>query len=116
MDSLKKYNIQKFAAQYLQLARKAAESAGYNPALLDFSDRKEYKLMYDNSYYFGRNPYGDFLIYSILAAIGENPKYTRQYAKIKRSGYLARSAKIPGDWRTNKFSANNLARAILWSL
>lgn len=34
--------------------------------------------------------------------------------KTKRKNYLARSAKIRGDWAKDKYSANNLARKLLW--
>jgi predicted nucleic acid-binding protein len=32
----------------------------------------------------------------------------------RRKSYLARSAGIKGDWRDDKWSANNLARELLW--
>ena len=32
----------------------------------------------------------------------------------KRKNYLTRSGKIKGDWKKNKYSANNLARNVLW--
>lgn len=115
MESLKKYNIQKYAAQYLQLARQYAKKSGYDPIKLEFSLRKEYKLMYDNRYHFGRTPYSDFLLYTILAQLKAAPKYTSQYAASRRESYLARSAEIPGNWKDDKFSANNLARKILWA-
>ena len=31
-----------------------------------------------------------------------------------RANYLKRSAGIRGNWRNNKYSANNLSRTILW--
>ena len=31
-----------------------------------------------------------------------------------RQNYLTRTASMKGDWKTNKYSANNLSRAILW--
>jgi len=109
------------------MARQYAKKAGYDPLKLEFSSRKEYKLMYDNRYHFGRAPYGDFLIYTILSQLNAPlkkghtpkesaaPKYTSQYAALKRAAYLARSAAIQGDWKDDKFSANNLARRILWA-
>ena len=33
----------------------------------------------------------------------------------RKKSYLARSAGIQGDWKKNKYSANSLARALLWS-
>jgi hypothetical protein len=32
----------------------------------------------------------------------------------RRRNYMARSGGIAGDWRSNKYSANNLSRRILW--
>lgn len=40
--------------------------------------------------------------------------YTKHRNTKRRSNYLRRSAKIKGNWKNNKFSANNLARNILW--
>jgi len=40
--------------------------------------------------------------------------YTRHKNKARRTSYLARSRKIRGDWKQNKYSPNNLAIHILW--
>lgn len=40
--------------------------------------------------------------------------FTRHRDPERRRRYLVRSARIRGDWRANKYSANNLARRILW--
>jgi len=40
--------------------------------------------------------------------------YTKHADEARRKSYLARSAGIKGDWRNDKWSANNLARALLW--
>ena len=40
--------------------------------------------------------------------------YTKHGDEAKRKSYLARSGAIKGDWRDDKWSANNLARALLW--
>jgi len=40
--------------------------------------------------------------------------YTKHKDKKRRKNYLTRSGKIKGDWKTNKYSANNLARRVLW--
>lgn len=40
--------------------------------------------------------------------------YTKHKNKTRRKNYLTRSGKIKGDWKKNKYSANNLARHILW--
>jgi hypothetical protein len=40
--------------------------------------------------------------------------YTRHRNKTRRKNYLTRSGKIKGDWAKDKYSANNLARRLLW--
>ena len=40
--------------------------------------------------------------------------YTRHKDKTRRRNYLNRSKYIRGNWKTNKYSANNLSRNILW--
>ena len=40
--------------------------------------------------------------------------FTKHADEAKRRSYLARSAGIKGDWRDDKWSPNNLARALLW--
>ena len=40
--------------------------------------------------------------------------YSKHRDLKRRRNYLARSAGIKGAWKKNKFSANNLARHLLW--
>ena len=40
--------------------------------------------------------------------------FTKHGDEARRKSYLARSAGIRGDWRDDKWSANNLARALMW--
>ncbi len=40
--------------------------------------------------------------------------YTKHRNKTRRKNYRTRSAKIRGDWKLDKYSANNLARQVLW--
>ena len=40
--------------------------------------------------------------------------FTKHGDEARRKSYLARSAGIKGDWRDDKWSANQLARALLW--
>jgi hypothetical protein len=49
--------------------------------------------------HFGQIPYEDM---------------TKHNDKTRRRNYLIRSGRIRGDWRKHKYSANNLARKILW--
>ena len=40
--------------------------------------------------------------------------YTKHKNKTRRKNYLTRSGKIKGEWAKDKYSANNLARRLLW--
>ena len=40
--------------------------------------------------------------------------YTKHRNKTRRRNYRTRSGRINGDWKSNKYSANNLARNLLW--
>lgn len=40
--------------------------------------------------------------------------YTRHKDKMRRHNYLTRTANMRGNWKKNKYSANNLSRKITW--
>jgi hypothetical protein len=40
--------------------------------------------------------------------------YTKHQNKTRRRNYRNRSGKIRGNWKSDKYSANNLARNLLW--
>lgn len=40
--------------------------------------------------------------------------FTKHGDEARRKSYLARSGAIKGNWRDDKWSANNLARELLW--
>ena len=40
--------------------------------------------------------------------------YTRHKDKTRRHNYLTRTANMRGNWKKNKYSANNLSRKITW--
>jgi hypothetical protein len=40
--------------------------------------------------------------------------YTKHHDKTRRRNYLTRTKSMRGDWKNNKYSANNLSRNILW--
>ena len=40
--------------------------------------------------------------------------YTKHKDKNRRKNYLTRTKFMRGDWKNNKYSANNLSRNILW--
>jgi len=42
--------------------------------------------------------------------------YTHHLNLERRHNYLVRSAGIKGDWKQNKYSANNMSRHILWEV
>lgn len=40
--------------------------------------------------------------------------YTKHHDKKRRKNYLTRTKSMRGNWKKNKYSANNLSREILW--
>ena len=40
--------------------------------------------------------------------------YTKHNNKTRRKNYLRRTANMRGNWKKDKYSANNLARNLLW--
>ena len=40
--------------------------------------------------------------------------YTKHHDKKRRKNYLTRTKSMRGDWKNNRYSANNLSREILW--
>jgi len=40
--------------------------------------------------------------------------YTKHMNLKRRKNYLTRTAKMRGNWKRNKYSANNLSRNVLW--
>ena len=40
--------------------------------------------------------------------------YTKHKDKSRRRNYLTRTKYMKGDWKNNRYSANNLSRNILW--
>ena len=40
--------------------------------------------------------------------------YTKHKDEKRRKSYLARAKGIKGDWKNNKYSANNLSIHLLW--
>jgi hypothetical protein len=72
-------------------------------AKLYLSTKKDKKFMVENPdgtmVHFGQIGYEDF---------------TKHQDDKRRHNYLTRTAGMRGDWKNNKYSANNLAREILW--
>ena len=74
--------------------------------ILNISDKpnKKYMILNPNTnkyVYFGQIGYID---------------YTFSHDENKRYLYLKRSSAIPGNWKDNKYSPNNLSRYLLWNL
>ena len=101
--------------KYLEAVRQVAEDAGYDPSMLYFSDDGSHKLMYlspdGKKTHFGAVEYGDYLIWSHLEELG---KVQKGYAAQKRNVFRKSHCKIKGDWKKDKYSANQLALSILW--
>ena len=98
---------------YLATARKKARDAGI-AGKITYAPRP-HKLMIETPdgrvVRFGRQGYGDHLLWSKAEKEGKVPKGT---ADEKRRLYRARATKIKGDWKKDKYSPNNLAINILW--
>jgi hypothetical protein len=72
--------------------------------MIRFSDKplKKYMVLNpetDKWIHFGQMSYEDF---------------TKHQNPIRRERYLKRTANIKGNWKNDKYSANNLSRNILW--
>jgi hypothetical protein len=72
--------------------------------IIRLSDKPSKKYMVLNPYtnkfvYFGQIGYEDF---------------TKHQDQNRRQNYLRRTENMRGNWRNNKYSANNLSRNILW--
>jgi hypothetical protein len=95
---------------YLRMAQRYAQRAGYPYKKVQFSDQPGKKLMIEDpsgrTVHFGATGYNDFLLYSLQG--------NKQLADEKRRLYLARAQKIKGNWRQDKYSPNSLAIYILW--
>ena len=110
-DFKKKLESINFAPDYyLKLARMRALKKGYNPDLLNFSDKKNKKLNY-NGVDFGSSSNNDFIIYNFLE---HNEQIKEGTSDKYRNSYLSRAHNIKGDWKNDLNSPNWLAINILW--
>ena len=102
-------------SEFLTSARKAASAAGYDPDALglarDGKHKLEYKTPEGRIVKFGSKSNKDFIQYTDMERQGKIPKGK---AAEHRRRYLARATKIKGDWKSDKYSPNNLAINILW--
>jgi hypothetical protein len=99
---------------YLKKARLRAKAHGYDSQSLNFADDNVHKLAILNdgkTTMFGRVNYGDYIIYQFLEA---SKKAEKGIARSKQNRFRKSHMMLPGDWKSNKFSPNNLALNILW--
>ena len=103
---------------YLRFIKSTARSRKkYDPSRIFLSDKKGRKLYYlspdDKKVYFGNADYNDFFIYQIM----EHHHIIPTDSSLKyRERYLKRASKIQGDWKSDRYSPNNLAMNILWQI
>jgi hypothetical protein len=85
-----------------EVYRRASKYMG-KTAKIGLSTKKDKKYMITtpdgNIVHFGQMGYEDF---------------TKHKDKKRRKNYLTRSRKIKGNWKKNKYSANNLSIHLLW--
>lgn len=100
---------------YLRDIKEKAEEAGYDPDAVSLATDGVHKVAYKTPggkvVLFGRVGYGDFLIWSFLERQG---KVSEGYADMKRKTFRASHEAMKGNWKTNTYSPNNLALALLW--
>jgi hypothetical protein len=84
---------QRMAYKYL------GKSAKLYPARNPVKKYSIYDTIHDKWVNFGQMGYEDF---------------TKHHNKTRRKNYLTRTKGMLGDWKNNKYSANNLSRHILW--
>ena len=78
-----------------------AKYKGSDNAKLELSEKpdKKYKVIYNNrTIHFG----------------SRLEDFTKHGDEARRRSYLARSGGIKGDWKSDKYSPNNLSRNLLW--
>jgi len=102
-------------AAYLKEARRRAKQSNYPAQLLGFADDGIHKLAIPDRdgriIKFGAVGYGDHTLWSALESQGRAAKGT---AEAKRSTFHRSHSQIKGDWKSNKYSPNNLALRVLW--
>jgi hypothetical protein len=100
---------------WLKVVKQIAKRAGYDPASIREANGGKKLLITTpegKDVSFGASGMGDYIIYSLLEKQGKVPDGT---AERHRKSYLSRATKIKGNWKSNKYSPNNLAIRILWA-
>lgn len=86
----------------IQVHKMASKYLGKNvPIYVSIKKDKKYMVQDPNGkwVHFGQLGYEDF---------------TKHHNEERRKRYLTRTANMRGNWKDNKYSANNLSRNILW--
>lgn len=100
---------------YLREARRRATASGYDAKRLAFADDGVHKLAMTDEKgrqtKFGRVGYRDHLMWSHLERQGSVPAGT---AEAKQRRFQTSHRAMKGDWKSNPYSANRLALAVLW--
>lgn len=103
------------SSPYLTEARRRAKVAGYDPELVSYANDGTHKLCIvtptGQKVCFGREGYGDSILYAEMEKQGKVPKGT---TAMKTRVFQASHSAIKGKWRDNPYSPNRLALAILW--
>lgn len=100
---------------YMTEVRRRAKAHGYDPQAVSYANDGIHKLAYSTpsgrTVKFGREGYGDHILYLMLEDEGKVPKGT---ASTKRRVFRKSHEAIKGKWREDKFSPNMLALSLLW--
>ena len=107
LNTLRSYRIN--PSRYIKIVKFIAQSQGYNPERIEFSDNPNKKLSYtlDNGkkVHFGANGYLDYILYLILRP---------ELAEEMRRRYRARATETALQTE-DKYSPANLSLKILWT-
>lgn len=100
---------------YLTEVRRRAKEHGYDPRAVSYADDGTHKIAYTTpsgkTVRFGREGYGDHILWSMLEEDGSVPKGT---ASKKRNVFHKSHSAIKGNWREDPYSPNMLALKLLW--
>ena len=107
-DLIKAYQIPTNSILYKYSNPKAVQRKAY--AYLG-KDATVYKSTNQHKKYMVHDPHNNHWVH--FGQLGYED-FTKHKNLIRKNSYLNRSASIAGDWKTNKYSPNNLSRNILW--
>jgi len=100
---------------YLTEVRRRAKANGYDPRAVSYAKDGKHKIAYTTpsgrTVKFGREGYGDHILWSMCEKDGKVPIGT---ASSKRRVFQASHSAIRGKWREDQFSPNMLALKLLW--